>query len=97
MDANICKAISGRRTLSFTYRGHERIVEPHAHGVSKAGNDVMRCFQTGGTSESGNPVGWKLMLIEEIVDLSVLEEKFSGPRPGYSRGDKGMVSIYCEL
>ena len=97
MDANICNAISGRLILSFTYRGHNRVVEPHAHGVSKAGNDVMRCFQTGGTSESGNPVGWKLMLVEEIGGLRVLEETFAGPQPGYSRGDKGMVQIYCEL
>ncbi len=97
MDAKICSAISGRRVLSFSYRGHHRVVEPHAHGVSKAGNDVLRCFQISGTSESGDPVDWKLMLVEEIVSLSILEETFAGPRQGYRRGDKGMVRIYCEL
>ena len=97
MNTTICSAISGRRLLSFSYHGFPRIVEPHAHGVSKAGNDVMRCFQVSGGSESGKVVDWKLMLVDEMSGLSVLNDTFSGPRPGYQPGDRGMVEIYCEL
>lgn len=97
MNSAICRAISELHLLSFSYRGYPRVVEPHAHGVSKAGNDVLRCFQVSGGSESGKVVDWKLMLVDEMSGLTVLSDSFSAPRPGYKPGDRGMVQIYCEL
>ena len=42
MNQVICDAIRNRCVLKFTYDGHPRIVEPHAYGLSRARNEVMR-------------------------------------------------------
>jgi len=97
MRAIISQAIVNKQLLSFTYHGYPRVIEPHAYGMSRAGNDVLRCYQIRGGSESGDPVDWKLMTTKDIVGLTILDESFSGPRPGYRRGDRGMTRIYCEL
>jgi hypothetical protein len=81
--------------LTFTYHGHPRVVEPHAYGLSLTGNEVIRCYQTGGTSDSGEV--WKLVKVGEIELLTVTEEHFVGERSGYARGDKRMSTIFCEL
>jgi hypothetical protein len=93
----ISQAIGGRNLLSFSYHGLPRVVEPHAYGTSTRGNDVIRCFQIGGESESGEAFGWKLMLVDEIEQLTVLEARFAGPRDGYKQGDRGMSRIYRQL
>jgi len=96
MNQIICDAIRNRHVLELNYHGHSRTVEPHAHGLSLAGNEVMRCYQTGGTSSTKVP-DWKLMVVDEIrllVDTGIC---FSGTRPGYAKGDKGMSKIFCEL
>jgi hypothetical protein len=90
------EAIRNRRYLTFTYKGIPRLVQPTAVGISRAGNDVLRCFQAkGGHNTDGHD--WNLCTLVEIKDLSVTKEKFDTPPPGYNRGDKGMVKIYAEL
>jgi hypothetical protein len=97
MNPIICQAISERDVLTFYYDGHFRKVEPHAYGITTANNEALRCYQTLGSSRSGTVPGWHLMLIEKISALVVMPENFSGPRPGYQRGDKDMPTIFCEL
>lgn len=97
MDQIICVAINDQRLLRFYYDPGWRTVEPHAHGMSTAGNEVLRAYQTGGASASGEPVNWKLFRVDRISNLELLEETFSEPRPGYKRGDPQMTQIYCEL
>lgn len=95
MNQIICDAIHNRQMLEFTYHGHPRVVEPHAYGLSLARNEVIRCYQTGGTSRSGEV--WKLLKVDEIESLTVTEKHFVGERSGYARGDKRMSTIFCEL
>ena len=97
MNPKICDAIHNRCVLKFTYEGHPRIVEPHAYGLSRTLSEVIRCYQTGGTSRSGKTPDWRLMRVDRIESLIVTEEHFVGERPGYKRGDKGMSTIFCEL
>ena len=97
MNQVICDAIRNRCVLKFTYDGHPRIVEPHAYGLSKKRNEVMRCYQTGGTSRYHKVPDWKLMEVTRIKFLTVTEEHFVGERDGYQRGDKHMSTIFCEL
>lgn len=97
MSPSICDAINNRYVLKFTYDGHPRIVEPHAYGLSQPLNEVIRCYQTGGTSRSGKAPAWRLIRVDRIKFLIVTEEHFVGKRPGYKRGDKGMSTIFCEL
>ena len=97
MNQIICDAIHNRCVLRFTYNGHPRVVEPHAYGLSRALNEVIRCSQTGGTSRSGKVPDWKLMVVGQIESLTVTEEHFVGARSGYAKGDRGMSTIFCEL
>ena len=97
MNQIICDAIYNRCVLKFTYHGHPRVVEPHAYGLGRALNEVVRCYQTGGTSRSGKVPAWKLMAVDQIESLTVTKKHFVGVRNGYVKGDKGMSTIFCEL
>ena len=96
MNSTICNAIINHEYLTFTYDGYSRKVQPAAYGVSRAGNDVLRCYQTaGGHVTPGHE--WDLCLISKISFLSSTGEYFDSVPPGYKKGDKGMSTIYCEL
>lgn len=96
MLSSIIAAIQNRQVLSLTYDGIDRIVEPHTVGVSKTGNDVLRCYQTaGGHITPGHE--WDLLLLNKIRYLTATGMTFSTPRPGYKKGDRGMTKIYAEL
>ena len=97
MNQTIVSAISGLKVLSLSYDGVARKVEPHAYGVSTAGHDVLRCYQIAGAHRSGKPHDWELLTVSKISALALTGDSFSGPRPGYKRGDKGMTRIYVEL
>jgi len=97
MNQMICSAIQSRQVIRFYYNGGFRTAEPFCYGVSTAGNEVLRAYQTGGYSESGNPVGWKLFRVSEISSLTTTGEKFFGIRPDYNPQDSAMTTIYCHV
>ena len=97
VNQTICDAIHNRRVLRFAYHGHPRVVEPHAHGLNRAQNELVRCYQTGGTSRSGKVPDWRLMRVDQIESLTVTEERFADARSGYVKGDRSMSTIFCEL
>lgn len=97
MIARICSAIRSRQVIRFYYNGGHRIVEPYCCGVSTAGNDVLRGYQTGGYSESGRPVEWKLFRLSEIRDLTLTNENFPGDRSEYNPNDSAMTSYHCRV
>ena len=96
-DIAICDAISGRNLLSLRYGYGSRTVEPHAHGASSEGHALLRAYQVGGYSKSGDSTGWKLLRVDETTSLSILPVSFTGPRTGYRPNDKSMAVIYCQL
>ena len=53
MDQRICEAIKSKCRLEIDYDGLPREIEPHAHGTSSTGKEVVRGFQTAGQSSSG--------------------------------------------
>ena len=97
MNSEIVQAVSQRQLLQLNYDGFVRTVEPHAYGVSARGHEVMRVWQTSGGSAKGEPVGWKLLRLDEARGVTAPPERFQGPRPGYKRGDRAMERIYAEL
>jgi hypothetical protein len=97
MKNRIKNAVETKTILKFNYDGEPRIVEPHACGVSTAGNEVMRCYQTAGGSVSGTVPGWHLMKFSKIENLITTDSHFDSPRSGYKKGDKGMTLIYAEI
>ncbi|HKJ30220.1 MAG TPA: hypothetical protein VKA34_00265 [Balneolales bacterium] len=94
---NICSAILHCKIIEFDYGGYHRIVEPHCYGSSKRNNPVIRAYQIGGGSKSGNIPSWRLFKREKMSNEVITNQIFGGPRPGYRKGDKDMTLIYCEL
>ncbi|MCW6531184.1 hypothetical protein NED98_13105 [Sphingomonas sp. MMSM20] len=83
--------------LRLQYNGFHRIVEVHAVGISTAGNHCMRVFQTAGGSVSGEPVGWKMMVLDKAFTMHMTEEVSQAPRQGYAKNDRGMIEIFAQL
>ena len=92
-----CDALKRQRRLELRYDGYTRIVEVHAVGVSKDGNDIMRVWQVRGGSSGNEFVGWKLLRVREASAVHVLDEKSDAPRDRYRRGDSAMAKIICEI
>lgn len=92
----IINAIHTKQLISFTYDGLPRLVEPHAVGLSTAGNQVMRCFQVEGSHKKAGH-DWDLVKLEKIVGLAATGKHFAGPRSGYKQGDSAMSTIHAEL
>jgi hypothetical protein len=78
IDQLIRKAISEKHLLRFTYKGQERIAEPHDYGIQ---NKTIRlfCYQVGGQSSSRLP-GWRLVDVSEMQDCEMLKRHFAGNR-----------------
>jgi hypothetical protein len=93
----ICDAIRKRMVIRFYYDGGIRIVEPHCHGISTAGNEVLRAYQIGGYSESEQHVGWKLIAMNRIYGIQPDGITFIATRPGYEPNDRSMSTIHCAV
>lgn len=96
MNSTVIQAIRDRKILELRYHGYSRIVEPHAYGRDKDDDEILRCYQTSGGSESGERVGWKLLKVREVFSLHLTKDIFS-IRPEYKRNDKAMVYIFEQL
>lgn len=92
-----CEALAAGKRLELRYDGYSRVVEVHAVGTTKEGNEIMRVWQVRGGSNSGEPQGWKLFRLGEAFSAHVIDEKSEAPRRGYVRGDKTMQWIRCQF
>ncbi|WP_243371710.1 hypothetical protein [Geotalea sp. SG265] len=97
MNRIICEAIRKRAVLRFIYNGRLRIVEPQCHGISTAGNEVLRGVQTGGESETGATIFGKLFEVARMADLGETGDVFAKPGLGFNPQDKGMAVVHCHL
>lgn len=79
LDALIRRAIRRRCLLAFDLKGLPRRAEPHDYGLIK-GVAKLFFYQVGGRSSSGRPFGWRWAAVEEMQNVRLLEERFSGPR-----------------
>ena len=94
----LCGAIQQMRLVQFWYDGGNRTVEPHMVAVNEAGHVALSAWFVSGYSESGGGQGWREYLLSEIGSLSVLNDQFSGPRPGYKPdGGKKFTRVICGL
>lgn len=96
MNPVVIQAIKERIILELRYHGYSRVVEPHAHGRDKSGQEVVRCYQVSGGSVSGERSGWKLLKLREISTLHISGDSFV-PRPDYRRNDKDMTHIFEQI
>lgn len=91
----IWTAIDQTRMIRLSYHGKERILEPHDHGILK-GSVQLLGYQTGGASSRPLP-NWILMKTDEVNNLEILEQTFSGGRPtstgAHIRWDKLFIRV----
>lgn len=95
--ATACNALQQGKRLELRYDGYTRVLEVHAVGTTRKGHEVMRAYQVRGGSVHNEPVGWKLLRLDEATGAHILEEPSEAPRPGYKRGDSAMRFINCQL
>ena len=97
MNEIISEAIHKKVCISLHYDGFDRIVEPHAYGITNDGNEVMRIWQTQGGSNSGKMPPWRLFTVREAKTIKLTEQSALTPRPGYKKGDKAMRRIFSQI
>ncbi|GIZ50113.1 WYL domain-containing protein [Noviherbaspirillum aridicola] len=90
MDQRVIEAVRSRRVLKLRYYGRSRVVEPHACGVDRLGDDILLCHEP----DSGS---WQRLRLFEVLSIAVLDDTFPGPRPGYQRDDPAFASVAAQL
>ena len=102
---SIVKSIKNRDKVIIYYDGDEpggrglRDIEPVCFGYSRAGNPVLRAWDSEGASHTGykgeQPLpGWRLFRADKIQSFKPSGEKFNDPKPGYNfNGDKSMTKV----
>lgn len=96
MKKDICSAINTRRLIEFYYHGGFRLVEPFCLGeIIPRDRETLLCYQVSGHVEFDVPVGWKLYRFSEMSKLRIVDDHFSGGRPGYDPDNLDMTTIYC--
>jgi hypothetical protein len=96
VNRELCTAIENLQIVELRYSGYSRTVEPHAYGRDKSGDEILRCYQISGGSESGEREGWKLLKVREVYSLHPTKNKFM-LRANYKKGDKTMEFIFCQV
>lgn len=102
---SVINSIRNKNRLIIYYDGDEpggrglREIEPVCFGYSKAGNPVLRAWDSQGASHR-NVLGtrplpsWRLFRIDKILSLTPTGENFDTPRPNYNPiGDKSMTRV----
>jgi len=110
---DIVKYIKDRRIINFRYdspvdpnnEGYYRNIEPYVLGVSKAGNLVLRAWQTNlSSSVTGAKPNWRLFRLDGISEILPVNHKFptdiktlKQTRPKYNDQDRDMVKIIASV
>jgi hypothetical protein len=95
--ALLCEAIATRKLLAFTYDGHARVVASYCHGLTRAGDEVLRAVQLRGSSRSGSFGKGKLWTVSKMRLVRTLEEAYVPDDPDYEPDDSAMAIIHCRI
>ncbi len=93
----LVQAIGERRLITFTYRGHLRVVEPHAYGCNAKGDAILLAFQIEGSSASRPPPGWRTFSAGAIEALKLGDRSFAQARDGYSPNELRLSPLWAEV
>ena len=95
--AGVCDAIREQRFLQFQYNGRWRVVYPCAHGWLPTDNEALRAHEVSLVGGRVRVAPGKLFRIDQMSGVTVTDQQFVEPPPGYRRGDRGMMRIHCQL
>lgn len=99
MDRLLREAIAGRRLIKFMLDGITRVAEPHDYGTLK-GVDRVLVYQVGGGSRSGGLPDWRLVTIDKMSRLEVLDRTFAAPQETLNKRrhhwERLFASVYQE-
>ena len=90
-----CTALEQGKCLEVRYETLTRIVEVHRVGISPQGTHILSGWQISGPANE-RP-GWKLLNLDDAIELSVTDIASRAPRPDYRRGAKQFIGIICQL
>ena len=79
VDKVVCQAIQERRLVEFSLHGLLRIAEVHLYGTHR-GIPQMLVYQVGGASKSGGLPHWRRVALDDVSELRLLDEHFTGMR-----------------
>ncbi len=88
----IIKAIKNQNTISFSYNGQKRVVEPHHLGVFGT-NEQIHGYQV--NSEFSRS-GWKNFIVSSMQDISINSSIFT-PQRDYNPSGSRYSSIYISV
>jgi hypothetical protein len=92
-----CEALRSGHVLELRYDGYSRFVEVHDVGFTEHDNPVTRAWQVSGGIGNNEPVGWKVLRLDEASEAVVTHQRSLAPREGYKPGDPVMKVIACQL
>lgn len=93
----IIKAINEKRFLSVSYDGGLRKIAPCCYGKGTNNQELLRCWQESGFSQSGTLPAWRLMTVAKMQNIQLLDDIFSIP-PGYNaNGDKAIPDVIAKI
>lgn len=95
--AILMQAIANRRVLTFNYKGHLRVVEPHAYGRNTKGDAVLHAFQIEGSSASRPLPGWRTFAASAIEAPKLGTGSFTLARDGYSPNELRLSPLWAEV
>ena len=90
-----CEALESGRCLEIRSENCTRIVEVHRVGISPQGAHILAGWQLSGLA--GERPGWKLVNLDEALELSLTDIVSRAPRSDYRRGAKQFIGIICQL
>ena len=88
-------AIEERTIIGFRYRDKERVAEPHDYGIYK-GRARLLVYQIGGSSKGKIP-DWRLMDVDLISEVQLLQKTFDGGRRASSGQHYLWDQIYASV
>ncbi len=101
----VIDCIKNKRRCIIYYDGDEpggrglREIEPVCLGTSKAGNKVLRAWDSEGASHRSylgkKPLpGWRMFRLDKILSMKPTGENFTEMKPNFNpNGDKSMTSV----
>lgn len=78
MNSTINDAIRTMTVLELLYHDYSLTVEPNAYGRDNAGEEILRCYQVAGGSQSGGRVG---LMAGSGLPFTLFDPKMANGRP----------------